>query len=377
MASQGLDLNMERTTVAARENFEDRNSGVGFDFGNLDNSNYWNEGVGYKLTAEEVDDIEFATTTLFENAMECVGELVYNEEFHKRIGLSPKVVGLIKQSWERDDFSLYGRFDFSVKGKDIKLFEYNADTPTSLLESALIQYYWMKDRGYKDQFNSIHEKLIESWKFIDEQMVKGLAVNFCTLRGNPEDYRTVEYLMDTASQAGLRTKFIFMDDIGSDGRILYDLEGLIVDFAFKLYPWEWMVDEEFADSLYTSPTRWFEPPWKLLMTNKAFMVELKKMFPQSPYLLDASYDPRPGWVKKPIWSREGANITLPGQPETDGEYGDGGYIYQEYCPLPSFDGWHPMVGSWVIGDQAAGIGIREDKSLVTGNTSRFTPHWFE
>ena len=46
------------------------------------------------------------------------------------------------------------------------------------------------------------------------------------------------------------------------------------------------------------------------------------------------------------------------------------------APLPDFDGHHPVIGSWVIANQAAGIGIREDTSPITGNNSRFVPHYF-
>jgi glutathionylspermidine synthase len=62
---------------------------------------------------------------------------------------------------------------------------------------------------------------------------------------------------------------------------------------------------------------------------------------------------------------------------TGGEYGEEGFIYQEFFPLPSFDGNYPLIGSWVIGQQPAGIGIREAGSLITDNWSRFLPHLIE
>jgi glutathionylspermidine synthase len=39
-------------------------------------------------------------------------------------------------------------------------------------------------------------------------------------------------------------------------------------------------------------------------------------------------------------------------------------------------GSFPVIGSWVIGDAAAGIGIREDDGPITRNSSRFVPHYF-
>jgi glutathionylspermidine synthase len=54
----------------------------------------------------------------------------------------------------------------------------------------------------------------------------------------------------------------------------------------------------------------------------------------------------------------------------------GAYIYQQYCAPPNFDGNYPVLGSWVIDGESAGIGIRESNTLVTGNFSRFVPHIF-
>jgi glutathionylspermidine synthase len=84
------------------------------------------------------------------------------------------------------------------------------------------------------------------------------------------------------------------------------------------------------------------------------------------------------YVKKPILSREGANISIVQNnaaiQDTPGEYGKEGYIYQELFTLPSFDGNYPVIGSWIIGQEPAGMGIRESRTLVTDNLSRFIPH---
>jgi len=84
-------------------------------------------------------------------------------------------------------------------------------------------------------------------------------------------------------------------------------------------------------------------------------------------------------VRKPLYSREGANIEIRRgyhSIETDGSYGGEGYVYQRHAPLPNFSGNFPVIGSWMIADQPAGIGIREDKTEITGNNSRFIPHFF-
>ena len=87
------------------------------------------------------------------------------------------------------------------------------------------------------------------------------------------------------------------------------------------------------------------------------------------------------WARKPLFSREGANVQLvrDGQvlAEDGGPYGAEGCIYQALHPLPVFEGRYPVLGSWVVGDSAAGLCIREDRSLITTNMSHFVPHYFD
>ena len=87
------------------------------------------------------------------------------------------------------------------------------------------------------------------------------------------------------------------------------------------------------------------------------------------------------YVTKPILSREGANIEVvvdgTQSIKTDGEYGVERKIYQAFAALPDFNGRHAVVGSWIVGDEAAGVGIRESDSLVTDNYSQFVPHIVE
>ena len=74
---------------------------------------------------------------------------------------------LIEHSWKNDDMHIYGRFDLLVEPSGaIKMYEYNADTPTALLEAAVAQWQWLEEVegvSHRDQFNSIHEKLVARW----------------------------------------------------------------------------------------------------------------------------------------------------------------------------------------------------------------------
>jgi glutathionylspermidine synthase len=346
---------------------------------------YWDESAFYEFTAKEVDVLEAATNEL-ESMTLAAAQHIIDYKLYSRMGIPDNAVGLIESSWEAEPPSLYGRFDLAYDGVNPpKLLEYNADTPTSLLESAVVQWYWLQDTfPQRDQFNSIHERLIALWKELTPYLPDN-RIDFCSM-DDVEDGITVTYLEDTARQAGLAASSFPIAEIGWDGRAFLGPDDRTLRAVFKLYPWEWMVREEFGRHLAAAPTVWIEPPWKMLLSNKGLLPVLWSLYPRHPYLLEASFD-SPGlmmsWVKKPLLGREGANITLhrPGMDlETGGDYGAEGFIYQEAAALPAADGRYPVIGSWLIGHEpgnaAAGIGIRESDTPITTNTSRFVPHLF-
>jgi glutathionylspermidine synthase len=197
-----------------------------------------------------------------------------------------------------------------------------------------------------------------------------------------EDRGNLEYLRDTALQAGLDARALAIADIGWNGTRFVDLEGRPLGALFKLYPWEWMVREAFGANLLAGTMRVIEPPWKMLLSSKAILPVLWEMFPGHPNLLPASFEPgrfATDFVKKPIYSREGANVSITsaaGSLEAPGDYGAEGFIWQAYHELPRFEGNYAVIGSWIVGDEPAGIGIREDATPITRDTSRFVPHYF-
>jgi glutathionylspermidine synthase len=183
-------------------------------------------------------------------------------------------------------------------------------------------------------------------------------------------------------QAGLAALPIDISDIGWDGTRFVDLEERPMAALFKLYPWEWMVREAFGANLLRGTLRVIEPPWKMLLSNKAILPVLWEMFPDHPNLLAASFEPgkfATDFVKKPLYSREGANVSITAGGRTleePGEYGAEGYIWQAYHELARFGANYMAIGSWIVGEEPAGIGIREDDSPITRNSSRFVPHYF-
>ncbi len=202
---------------------------------------------------------------------------------------------------------------------------------------------------------------------------------------SPEDAGTLAYLEDTARQAGASTRIIAIDKIGLAPKgVFVDEANEPIDVAFKLYPWEWMFREEFGARLPGASTRWIEPPWKAILSNKGILPLLWEMFPRHPNLLPAFFENDPqraslgdSYIRKPLYSREGANIEILRDGNVagvGGPYGTEPKVLQALAPVPRFDGNYAVLGSWWAGGAPAGLCVREDPGPITSNTSRFMPH---
>ncbi len=371
---------MQRHTCPPRPDWQARVEGQGLHYHTIDDQPYWDESAYYAFGSAEIDEIERATGTLNDLCLKAV-EHVFERDLLETFGVPPQYRDYLRHSWDHDELTVYGRFDFCCDGRSPpKLLEYNADTPTALLEAAVIQWFWMKDTHPEaDQFNSIHERLLEFWPRLGP--ATGGPVHFVAQRGHLEDFMTANYLRDTCQQAGFDTVYLDVEDIGWNRarQAFVDLQERPIRTVFKLYPWEWLFREEFGPHLPECRVRWLEAPWKVILSNKAILAVLWELFPECPYLLPTYFRPQTdSYVRKPCQGREGANILymLHGQTllETEGPYGDQPCVYQAAQKLPEFDGRYPVVGSWLVNGYACGIGIREDASPITSNTSRFVPH---
>lgn len=365
---------MERKTLAPRADYAKKIEELGFFY----HPDYWGEGRYYAFSMQEITALENATRELYAMTCDAVEYILANDrlaEMHIPAG----VRDYIRRSWDADEWSVYGRFDLYFDGREIKLYEFNADTPTSLLESSVIQWNWKEDCfPQHDQFNSIHEGLVQSWKDIQARNNVRRLFTACS-RENEEDLWNLRYMAYTAMEAGLDVAEIDIDQLFYRDGCLQTSQGETVQDCFKLYPWEWMFNE--SSEACGANLHWYEPMWKAVMSNKLILYTLYLLFPDSPYLLPTwNFLPNAveQYCRKPILGREGSNVKLQmGQgdaEETGGDYGVEGFVFQQLKLLPSFDGHHPVIGSWVIGGEPAGIGIRETDSYITGNTSLFVPH---
>ena len=385
---------MQRIACEERADWRDTAERVGFLFHTLDGEPYWDESAYYGFTLQEIErDLEAPTAELDGMCRELVGRATNDERMMRALRIPERFWNFIAASFRRGDPSLYGRFDLSYDGSGpAKLLEYNADTPTSVFETAVFQWMWLEDAIKRqivprnaDQYNSLHERLIEAWKTVVPG--PGRLLHLAGFTESPEDAGTLAYLEDTARQAGLTTTVLPMDDIGRtpQGQFV-DGDDKPIALAFKLYPWEWMFREQFGASLAGAATRWVEPPWKAILSSKGILPLLWEMFPRHPNLLPAYFDDDPdaarlgnSYVKKPLYSREGANVEIRVGGEAidadDGPYAGEGFIRQAVAPLPRLDGAnYAVLGSWLAAGVPCGLSVREDATPITKNTSRFLPH---
>lgn len=400
---------MKRIPQIPRHDWPSQVEGLGFHFhsidpdgndcaGKTDKFLYWREDVAYEFTEAEIETLYEATNEVHSMCMDLC-ESLFSGGNLARLGMTPLAQALAHQSWSYRDPHLYGRFDVSWDGSGSpKFLEYNADTPTSLIESAVVQWHWKEAvHPQADQFNSIHEALVERLRSIGQQ--KGFRrLYMAGMLESQEDTGNLEYLMDVALQAGLEASLVDMADIGvNDQGHFIDLQGDRLEAVFKLYPWEWLAADPFAKHIGAASTVWLEPAWKQVLSNKAIWALLWEKHTGHPNLLPTYFQPGKlagqAFVKKPFLSREGANVgffdacgksTL----TVEGSYGAEGHVYQSLAPVarfpaPETSSWHgpqeamhAVLGTWVVGDEAVGLAVREDICPVTRNSAYFVPHYF-
>lgn len=398
---------MQRIALPVRPDLHSIAAQQGFRFASMYGEPYWDESSAYQFTRTQIEDgIEAPCSELHAMVRAAVPHILSSERLMGRMGIPEPYWDLVTQSWQAGEGELYGRFDLAWSGTGpAKMLEYNADTPTSLYEAGSFQWDWLQDQQQRgaiapqaDQFNRLFEALAERFKAL---FAPGSHIHFASGQGSEEDYATVEFLAYAAREAGMGAHHVFLDQIGvsTQGQFV-DAEDRVMGALFKLYPWEDMLRDDFARHIAPSGCRMIEPAWKALVSNKAILPVLWEMFEGHPNLLAAFFLEdvlaqtesvrraaaaghfAQGRVKKPIFSREGASITISDaqnavlEASANRDYDAHPTIVQAYAPLPVFDGWRPVLGAWVVGEACVGMGVREDRALITQDLSRFKPHYF-
>ena len=352
---------------------------------------FWDETAYYRFTLHQIEeDIEGCAEDIHDMCVEVLNHAIEDDSIFRSLNIPEPFWDIIAQSWRNNEQDLMGRLDLSYDGEGpAKLLEYNGDTPTTLYESSIFQWEWLVQaidlqlvKSECDQFNLLHEYLLETL----EKLGLDCSLHLACLADIEDDRGTVEYIEDCAKEVGLDTYFLNMKDIGvdSNGRFT-DLDDQIISTLYKLYPWEWMMDEGFSSHLLSSSVHFIEPPWKAVLSNKGLLPVLWQMFEGHPNLLPAYFedDPRASslsgtYVRKPLFSRRGWNIEIISQGKTIarnmGPYGNEGYIVQDFQPLPCFGENFTLVGCWVVGGHPAGLCLREDRNWITSESANLVPH---
>ncbi len=395
-----VEYPLHRIPLPERPDWRTEAEKLGFTFADMYGEPYWDETSAYSFTLAQIeDDIEDPSTELHAMCREAVAKVIDSESLMQRMDIPRAHWDMVAQSWHDAEPELYGRFDLAYDGNGpAKLLEYNADTPTSLYESASFQWLWFEQQlaarvlpQGADQFNNIHEAMVAR---LAEMFAPDTDLHFAAVAGAPEDYATVETMAWAAREAGLGAHYTDLDKIGiSEGGQFTDAEDRVIGALFKLYPWEDLLRDPFADKIAASGCRFIEPAWKAILSNKAILPVLWQMFEGHPNLLPAFFEDEAalgrapdllaqGYVTKPIFSREGQSVTIHQngtvlEAATARDYDQHPKIVQAYHPLPIFADMRPVIGAWMVGEACVGMGLREDRSRITQDLSRFKPHFIE
>ena len=353
------------------------------------------------LNENEAEAYADAANELYDMFVEAGEYVIENDLFHE-IGIPFNLVELIKLSWESDlHWHLYGRFDFAggIDGKPIKLLEFNADTPTALFESAIIQWAILKQNGLEEsnQFNFIYEALVENFRRIVtltedtsrfEELYEGWRFLFSSIRGNIEEENTVRLLQHMANEAGFETEFAYIDDVAFDDKGIYYNEEQF-ELWFKLIPWEDIAIEEselamlLTNIIKNQEAIIFNPAYTLMFQSKGFLKVLWDLYPNHPLLLESSFEPLKGkkQVRKPIFGREGGDVAILDAngsvlEENKDVYGNHKMLYQEYVELPTDSDGRSYQAGVFYAYEACGVGFRRGGKILN-NMSKFVGHIVE
>ena len=350
------------------------------------------------LSEDEAESFANAANELYDMFVEAGEHIIENELFHE-IGIPFNLVEIIKNSWESDvHWHLYGRFDLAggVNGEPIKLIEFNADTPTALFESAIIQWAMLKKNGLEEgsQFNFIYEALLDNFKRIVtlqedtskfDELYDGWKFLFSSVKGNAEEENTVRLLQHIATEAGYNTEFSFVDDVEFDDSGIYSNE-VKHELWFKLIPWEDIAIEEsdlamlLSKIIENQEAIIFNPAYTLMFQSKGFLKVLWDLYPNHPLLLESSFEPLQDkkQVRKPFFGREGGDVAIlnsNGEVEQENRdvYGNHKMLYQEYIELTTDASGNSYQAGVFYAWEACGVGFRRG-GMILDNMSKFVGH---
>jgi len=389
-------LTLQKTTVLDTDYLES----LGFVWHTDSNETSYISDELVVISESEAEAYYEATNELYDMYVEAAEHVVENNLFHE-IGIPFNLVDVIKESWENDvHWHLYGRFDLAggIDGTPIKLLEFNADTPTALFETAIIQWAMLKKNNLEEesQFNALYEALVDNFKRLVtleedvstfEERYDGWKFLFTSIKGNSEEENTVKLLQHIATEAGFETEFAYIDDIefSDEDGIVYNDESY--ELWFKLIPWEDIALEEsdlamlLTNIIKNQKAIIFNPAYTLLFQSKGLLKILWDLYPNHPLLLESSFEPLEGQkqVKKPIFGREGGNVSILNEDAStlesiEGDYENHKMVYQAYTELVTDAQGLSYQAGVFYAYEACGLGFRKGGKILD-NMSKFVGHY--
>jgi glutathionylspermidine synthase len=364
----------------------------------VDGSKYVNDEI-VKISQNEAEAYYTAANELYDMYVEAAEHVIENELFFD-LGIPFNLVDAIKKSWESDvHWHIYGRFDLAggLDDQPIKLIEFNADTPTALFETAMLQWALLKQNSMDEekQFNNVYEAIQNNFKrlvtlFDDTELFDerydGWKILFSSVEGDDEEEATTKLLQQIATDAGFNTGFEYLQNVKFDDDGIFDADDNQYEYWFKLYPWEDIAHDE--PELATTLTNIMQnqnaiilnPAYTLLFQSKGMLKILSDMFPDSPYLLKTSFEPLDGikHVEKTVFGREGANTKIVDAngntlEQTDGPYDNYKKVYQEYVEFNKDENGAKYQAGVFFAYEACGLSFRKGSEIMD-NMSKFVGH---
>ncbi len=372
---------------------------IGFSWHTDEDGSDYIESELVELTQEEAEAFYAAANELYDMYVAAAQYVIDNDLFSE-LEIPFNLIEAIKMSWENDvHWHLYGRFDLAggIDGKPIKLIEFNADTPTCLFETAILQWAALKQNSLDEgrQFNNLYEALSENFKRLVtlgeetekfENLYEGWKILFSSVRGLDEEEKTVRLLQSAAEAAGFVTNFAYADEVEFDDESGIWFNGENYEYWFKLIPWESIAIEESALALYLTNIMKnqkaiiLNPAYTLLFQSKGIMKVLWDLFPNHPLLLQSDFTSLPNvkQVRKPFLAREGANVTIFDEngrvvANNGGEYEEGKFLWQEFNEFCKDEAGAKYQAGVFFAYEACALGFRKGGEIL-GNSSKFVGH---
>ncbi|MFK5937839.1 MAG: glutathionylspermidine synthase family protein [Sulfurimonas sp.] len=388
-------VNLKKVSPISDEKLEE----LGFNWHtDSDGSKYVSDEL-VEISQSEADAYYTATNEIYDMYVQAAEHVINNELFFD-LGIPFNLIDVIKKSWENDvHWHIYGRFDLAggIDGKAIKLIEFNADTPTGLFETALLQWALLKHNNMDEakQFNTVYEAISENFKrlitlFDDtkefDEKYDGWKILFSSIANNDEEEATTKLLQQMATDAGFNTSFEYLENTDFDENGIYDADGNSYEYWFKLYPWEDIAHDEpelatiLTNIIQNQKAIILNPAYTLLFQSKGMLKILYDLFPDSPYLLKTSFEPlnNTKQVEKSVFGREGANTAIIDKnnhlvEKTDGPYDNYKKVYQEYVNFPKDKNGDKYQAGVFFAYEACGLSFRKGSEIMD-NMSKFVGH---